>query len=370
MKILIVTPAYIPDWSKGGSVTGCHEFSKTCKEAYFDVTVSTLDTCNIKKYKENIDGIKILRFKFTKLLNGLAKTGFGVSLSWLFWFFKNAKHFELIYFRSIWNFTSLIGPIYCYLIKKKFGFCASGKLSKYSFLQSKRKKLFALFFLKNIFKKASFIHFATLQEKEEQTLQIFKNKKGIILPPSVLLPKKIVTNKNLKFYSVSRIHPTKNLEYIFENFPEINSTFVQYGEINKDDKYFKFINSIKKQRTVKAKELCIFGGYASKDDLDKIYGLGSVFIISSNSEGLSNAALEALSRGSLVIASRGSRMKDYIKSGGLIEINCDMGEELVKTIKSLNYNDVKEMGKKGSAFMAKYQNRKYLAKQLIDQLNF
>ena len=47
-----------------------------------------------------------------------------------------------------------------------------------------------------------------------------------------------------------------------------------------------------------------------------------------------------------------------------------MGEELVKTIKSLNYNDVKEMGKKGSAFMAKYQNRKYLAKQLIDQLNF
>ena len=76
MKILIVTPAYIPDWSKGGSITGCHEFSKTCKEAYFDVTVSTLDTCNIKKYKENIDGIKILRFKFTKLLNGLAKTGF------------------------------------------------------------------------------------------------------------------------------------------------------------------------------------------------------------------------------------------------------------------------------------------------------
>ena len=96
----------------------------------------------------------------------------------------------------------------------------------------------------------------------------------------------------------------------------------------------------------------------------------AAFIISSNSEVLSNAALEALSRGSLVIASRGSRMKDYIKSGGLIEINCDMGEELVKTIKSLNYNDVKEMGKKGSAFMAKYQNRKYLAKQLIDQLNF
>ena len=370
MKILIVTPAYIPDWSKGGSVTGCHEFAKTCKEASFDITVSTLDTCKIKKYKEYIDGIKIIRFKYTEILNGLAKTGFGVSLSWLFWFFKNAKHFEIIYFRSIWNFTSLIGPVYCYLINKKFGFCASGKLSKYSFSQSKRKKIFVLFFLKNIFKKASFVHYATKQEKEEQVLKIFKDKKGIILPPSVLIPKKIVINNDLKFYSVSRIHPGKNLEYIFKNFPEINSTFVQYGKINKNDKYFKFIKSIKNQRTVKANELLVFGGYASKDDLDKIYGLGSVFIISSNSEGLSNAALEALSRGSLVIASRGSRMKDYIKSGGLIEINCDMGEELVKTIKSLNYSVVKEMGKKGSAFMAKYQNRKYLAKQLIDQLNF
>ena len=370
MNILIVTPAYIPDWSKGGSVTGCHEFSKTCKEASFDVTVSTLDTCNIKKYKEYIDGIKIIRFKYTKLLNGLAKTGFGISLSWLFWFIKNAKHFEIIYFRSIWNFTSLIGPIYCYLIKKKFGFCASGKLSKYSFLQSKRKKLLVLFFLKNIFKRASFVHFATIQEKEDQVLQIFKDKKGIILPPSVLLPKILITNNDLKYYSVSRIHPSKNLEYIFENFPEVNNTFVQYGSINKNDKYFKFINNIKNQRTENLKKLIAFGGYACKDDLDKIYGIGSIFIISSKSEGLSNAALEALSRGSVVIASRGSRMKDYIKSGALIEINCAKGEELIKTINSITYKMAIEMGKKGSLFMAKYQNRKYLAKKLRDQLNF
>ncbi len=370
MKILIVTPAYIPDWEKGGSITGCHEFAKTCKEASMEVTVCTLDTCNTLRYKEYLDGIKLIRFKYTKILNGLAKTGFGISLSWLFWFIKNAKNFEIIYFRSIWNFTSLVGPIYCHLINKKFGFCASGKLSKYAFIQSKRKKLLVLFCLKNIFKKASFIHYATLQEKEEQVLNIFKNKKGIILPPSVLLPDKIIVNKRLVFYSVSRIHPGKNIEYIFNNFPLEIGSFIQYGSINKKDKYFKIINKIKKRRNINSSRKLDFGGYACKDDLDKLYGLGSIFIICSKSEGLSNAALEALSRGSVVIASKGSRMKDYFQSGALFQINCEKGEELIRLLKSIDFNTAIEMGKKGSSFMAKNQNRKSLAMQLRKQLIF
>ncbi len=369
MKILIVIPAYIPDKSKGGSVTGCHEFAKTCKEASFDTTVCTLDTCNTKKFTEFIDGIKILRFKYTKFLDGLSKTGFGISLKWLIWFLKNAKKFDIIYFRSIWNFPSLVGPIYCYLINKKFGFCASGKLSQYSFLQSKRKKQFVLFLLKKIFNKASFIHYATKQEKEEQILKIFRNKKSIFIPPSVCIPEKITINKDLKYYSVSRIHPQKNIDYIFNNFPNGAAPFIQYGSINKKETYFKVLQKIKNKRNFNSKVILEFGGYASKNELDKLYGLGSIFIICSKSEGLSNAALEALARGSVVIASKGSRMKDYIKSGALIEINCD-SNELVKTINSINFEIANEMGKKGSSFMGRKQNRKSLAKELIRQFNF
>ena len=36
-----------------------------------------------------------------------------------------------------------------------------------------------------------------------------------------------------------------------------------------------------------------FGNYKNKNKLDMEYGLGSIFIICSNSEGLSNAALDA-----------------------------------------------------------------------------
>ena len=91
MKLLVVTPAYIPDWNKGGSIRGCHEFAKSCKRSKIDITISTLDTCQTERYEESIDEIKILRFRRSKILNNIAKSGFGISFSWLTWFLKNSK---------------------------------------------------------------------------------------------------------------------------------------------------------------------------------------------------------------------------------------------------------------------------------------
>ena len=305
MNILIVIPAYIPDLSKGGSVRGCHEFAKTCKESSIEVTVSTLDTCNTKKYSEVVDGINVLRFNPTNFLDNIAKSGFGFSINWVLWFLQNAKKYDLIYFRSIWNFPSLIGPLYCWLIKKSFGFCASGKLSAYAMKQSRWKKILVLLVFQKIMSKASFIHYATKQEREEQVVNFFKEIRPIILPPSVQIPEKIIENNQLKYYSVSRINPIKNIEYIFNNFPNCNYPFTLYGEYLENDPYIKKLLEIKKLRNKnQVNEMLKFGNYINKKKLDMEYGLGSIFIICSNSEGLSNAALEALSRGSVVIASQ------------------------------------------------------------------
>ena len=100
-----------------------------------------------ERFEESIDDIKILRFKNSNFLNNIAKSGFGISFSWLIWFFNNVQKYDIVYFRSIWNFTSLIGPVYCVLINKKFGFCASGKLSKYAIEIFKNKRKAVLLFL-------------------------------------------------------------------------------------------------------------------------------------------------------------------------------------------------------------------------------
>ena len=248
---LIVIPAYIPDYNKGGSVTGCHSFAKICNESKMEVTVSTLDTCKTKKYYEIIDGIKVLRFKPNKFLNKIAKSGFGVSLSWFKWFMKNAEKYDIIYFRSIWNFTSLVGPLYCWIIKKPFGFCASGKLSSYAFQQSKWKKFLVLLFFHKIISKASFVHYATKQEYDEQVLKAFKNVRPIILPPSVEIPKVIKVNNKLKYYSVSRINPIKNIEFILENF------IIQMNLLFNMEKLIKKIITLKNFLQLRNKEIMI-----------------------------------------------------------------------------------------------------------------
>ena len=68
MKILIVIPAYIPDFNKGGSVTGCHSFAKICNESTMEVTVSTLDTCRTKKYYTEIK-----KYRTKKLVKNSSK---------------------------------------------------------------------------------------------------------------------------------------------------------------------------------------------------------------------------------------------------------------------------------------------------------
>ena len=101
MKILVVTPAYIPDWNKGGSIRGCHEFAKTCKRSNIDITISTLDTCKTERFVDSIDDIKILRFRSSKILNNIAKSGFGTLLVGLFGsltMFKNMMLFTSVQF--------------------------------------------------------------------------------------------------------------------------------------------------------------------------------------------------------------------------------------------------------------------------------
>ena len=367
MKLLVVTPAYIPDWKKGGSIRGCHEFAKTCKRSNIDITISTLDTCKTERFVESIDNIKILRFKNSNFLNNIAKSGFGFSFSWLIWFFNNVQKYDVIYFRSIWNFTSLIGPVYCVLKKKKFGFCASGKLSKYAMGISKNKKKAVLLFLKYFFNKANFIHFATNQEKEEQFVKIFSNTKSIIIPPSVITPKKDISNKELKYYSVSRIDPLKNIEYIFNNLPINSRNFTQYGKIIPSDSYYIYLSKIQKKRNLKKNDLIKFGNFIKKETLDNLYGFGSVFILCSHSEGLSNAALEALGRGSIAIVSKGSRMKDYIKSGGLIEIDCSKGSNLKNLISNLDFKEVVKMGKQAKKYIKDTHSDSFLGKKIKNE---
>ena len=81
-------------------------------------------------------------------------------------------------------------------------------------------------------------------------VKIFSNTKSIIIPPSVITPKKDISNKELKYYSVSRIDPLKNIEYIFNNLPINSRNFTQYGKIISSDSYYIYLSVVTVHNTV------------------------------------------------------------------------------------------------------------------------
>ena len=140
MKGLIVTPAYYPDKTKGGSIAGCRSFAKAISINH-EVEICTLDTTNQGERSVKVDGIRVLYFKVTKGLEWLSKSGWGFSIKFSFWFIKNFKNYDYIYIRSLWNYISLFSSIVCILTGKKYGISSSGKFSRYALKSSFLKQV-------------------------------------------------------------------------------------------------------------------------------------------------------------------------------------------------------------------------------------
>ena len=119
MKILIITPAYYPDTSRGGSITGCRNFCRALNHKA-NIEISTLNTLSNNYREDIIDNIPIRYFKKTKGLEWLSKSGWGFSKSFAIWFIGNFRNYDFIYIRSLWNFTSLFASIVCLIGNKKY----------------------------------------------------------------------------------------------------------------------------------------------------------------------------------------------------------------------------------------------------------
>ena len=72
MNGLIVIPAYYPDKTIGGPITGCRNFAKSISIKH-NVEITTLDTTNQGQRISKVDGIKVIYLKGTKGLDWVSK---------------------------------------------------------------------------------------------------------------------------------------------------------------------------------------------------------------------------------------------------------------------------------------------------------
>ena len=140
MNGLIVIPAYYPDKSIGGAISGCRSFAKAISIKH-KVEIITLDTTAQGQRVKEVDGLKVSYLKGTKGLDWLSKTKWGFSLGFSKWFIENHKKYDYIYLRSLWNYISLFAAIICLFSRKKYIISSSGKFSKFALKRSFWKKL-------------------------------------------------------------------------------------------------------------------------------------------------------------------------------------------------------------------------------------
>ena len=344
MKGLVVTPAYFPDKSKGGSITGCRSFAKAISLIH-QLEIGTLDTTNEGERVSEVDEIKVSYFKITKGLEWLSSSGWGFSLKFSFWFIKNYKKFDYIYIRSLWNYISLFTSIICILTGKNYGISSSGKFSKYALRSSFTKKIIILPLILFILKKASFIHYPTTKEYNSTPKYISKLTKPIILNTAIDIKENLSEESNKSpiikrklIYTVSRFDEIKRIEIIAklssERFPNID--FVHIGNYQDNFGYFNKIKNIYKNNKItinykfdnlidfdKPAQRVFFPGYMeinAVDELIKQYQ-ESYFMQMSYSEGQSNSILEAMARGSTCIVSEGCNMQKAKEHDSIIIAN-------------------------------------------------
>lgn len=377
MKICVVSPSYLPDKTAGGAVTGCHEFVKTIS-LVCSVEVVSFDTLNDKVRERTVDHISVQYLKKSSFFDFMSSHGWHFSVDYLLFIFRRFKDFDCIYFRSIWNFPSLVGFIYCYIIGKKFIFCSSGKLSEWALRKSLVKKSIVLFLVRPFLKKASAIHYASEQEYLRVKSKTFSNIRPLVIPTSIDIPEFNVeagksNNTSLdgsfKLYTVSRLHIGKNINFILDELmsfeKEVKFHIIGDGEQN-------FVSALKNKafdlEVKNPRVKIIFEGFQNKNWIDENMS-GALYLQASFSEGYSNSIVEALARRSFAIVSKGCIMKEFADRQMLDEFDLEKGE--LKQLILKYYRDTTvhtDISQKCVEFLQTKKSKQYLSQQFAKQI--
>tara|TARA_Y100000589_G_C27193437_1_gene645756 strand:+ start:2988 stop:4172 length:1185 start_codon:yes stop_codon:yes gene_type:complete len=390
MNGLIVIPAYYPDKSRGGAISGCRSFAKAISIKH-DVEIITLDTTDQGHRVREVDGLKVSYLKGTKGLDWLSKTKWGFSLSFSKWFINNHKKYDYIYIRALWNYISLFSAIICIFSNKKYIISSSGKFSRFALKRSFWKKLLLLPLTYLIIRKSVFIHYPSIYEYES-TPKIISNLTNklilatgidVLYEPSKFFNKEIKKRGKSLIYTVSRFDTIKRIEILANNASNLSANFdiVHVGNYEEKKEYFNQILDIylkhkfevyydlEKIDNNSKKNRIFFAGYKEIDEVNNlIKSYEKTFLIQmSHSEGQSNSILEAMARGSVCIVSKGCNMQKASKVNAIKITNEENFTEDLNYL--LNNKDAFiEMNKNQYIFLNKHNSFKNIAEDFNEKM--
>jgi len=316
-KRILVLNYEFPPLGGGAANATFYLLKEFSKDANLKITLvtSSVGKHRLEKFSDNVDIYFLDIGKNKDKLHDQSNKDLLV-YSWrAFWFcrkLKKKEKFDLIhaFFGVPCGFIAmLLGLPYIVSLR---GADVPGKNPKYKYLY-----IFLKVIIKKVWKKAKFV-VANSEDLKKVALETMKNLDIKIIPNGVDCNKFDVEKRNdniFRILYVGRFLKTKGISYLFDAFDKFskNKNDVEIDLVGDGPLFDGF-----KERYLNRKEVR-FLGKLDQNDLIEIYKQSDVFVLPSFGEGMSNALLEAMASGLVVIATNTGGIKFFLDDEFIVD---------------------------------------------------
>lgn len=318
MKLLHITPSYKPAYVYGGPIESVARLCEGLVAAGHEVDVFTT-TANGKDELDvpvndriDINGVKVVYF------NRITKDHTHISPALWNQLRRNCKNYDVVHIHSWWNILVVGAALICHSKKVKVVISPRGMLSDYILKNSNStaKKILHELVGRNALSKAYF--HATATAEYEECIQLIPGWQGFTVPNILDLPDlEIVKNENDLFTLIflSRIHPKKGLELLFEAIKDLPFKILLRIVGSGEESYIKKLKA--KADELDISEKIEWVGWKNRDEKFIDLMRADLFVLTSFNENFANVVIESLYVGTPVLISEQIGLASYVRQKDL-----------------------------------------------------
>lgn len=366
LKILHITPYYLPFSEYGGPVYSVSNLCDSMVEYGLKVTIYTtykkVKSSNPFKISPQID-MKYFHSYFS------ARLFFAPNL--IFNLLRNIKKFDVVHVSMWWNLTSVFSLMIAVMFGKTVILSPRGNLSGYTFTHSRSviKKLFHRFINKFVFRK-TILH-ATTEAELEECKKIADWKMEVVIPNLVKLPDlsgiaKKEINPPLRLLFISRIDQKKGLDLLLDALGKVNMEFTLTIAGEGLESYINVLKHIAQRKNIDRK--ITWFGFASDEQKMQLYKTHDLMILPSHNENFANVVIESLAVGTTVLISDQVGLHHFVEKNQLGWICKTNSEDIRKKLEMANesLSQLREASERAPGIIRREFNYEQIVERYLD----
>jgi glycosyltransferase involved in cell wall biosynthesis len=314
MKILHIVPSYKPAYVYGGPIESVARLCEGLVAAGHTVHVYTT-TANGKTELDitpgatvDVDGVQVTYFK------RITKDPTHVSPALWKHLYKSVADYDVVHIHSWWNILVMVAAKICLLKGAKVIIAPRGMLSQYIFNSgsSKIKKALHSMFGRSLLKKSIF--HATAEAEYNECRQLIPGWNGFVMPNILSLPNIPIQHKGNQDFTLiflSRVHPKKGLELLFEAVSKLNfNVLLKIAGVG-EEQYIEQLKQLALHLGINDKVVWL--GWKNREDKFVELMNADLFTLVSLNENFANVVIESLHMGTAVLVSQDVALANFVQ---------------------------------------------------------